>query len=341
MNVSAMTSVAPTTPATTMRAYSLVGARRPEIVTLPVPEPGPGQVRLRVAGAGLCHSDLVLMQADPPFFPLPKIIGHETTGWVDKLGADVRGVEIGKAYGVYFTWGCGHCAPCVHGEENVCDHSSVTPGFGTGLDGGMAEYVIIDDPRHLIPLGDLDPIDAAKVLSAGSTAVVIGVGGLGHLAIQILKALSPARIIAVDTQAEKLTQALSLGADHALAAGAGAAEEVRRLTGGLGAALVIDLVGSDVTLGFALSVLAQRGQIKLVGVGGGTLPVSFFAMPRESSISTPYAGSIGDLIEVVRLAEDRLVEPEVTRIGFDQLDETFALMDRGGLRGRAVLVPGQ
>jgi propanol-preferring alcohol dehydrogenase len=340
-----------------MKAYQLVRPGEPEVVELPIPEPGPGQVRLRIAGAGLCHSDLVLVHANPPFFPLPKILGHEATGWIDKLGAGVTGLKPGDAYGVYFTWGCGHCLPCTHGEENVCHDAATTPGFGTGLDGGMTEYVIIDDPRHLIPLGTLNPVAAAPLMCAGittygairqalpllipgSSAVVIGVGGLGHLAIQILKALSPTRIIAVDAHLDKLAHARQLGADHAVQAGPEAAAEVRALTGGRGADLVLDMVGADATMAFSQSALAQRGHIKLIGVAGGTLPLRYFEMPRESSIGVTYAGTIPDLHEVVRLAEAGLVTPEVTHIGFDQLDETFALLDTGKLRGRAVLVPG-
>jgi propanol-preferring alcohol dehydrogenase len=205
-------------------------------------------------------------------------------------------------------------------------------------------------------LGDLDPIDAAPLMCAGittysvirqalplltpgSSTVLIGVGGLGHLAIQILKALSPTRIIAVDAYEDKLAHALQLGANHAVQAGPEAAAKIRALTGGRGAELVIDMVGADATMAFSQAVLAQRGQIKLVGVAGGTLPVRYFEMPRESSIGVTYAGTIPDLFEVVRLAEAGLIKPEVTHIGFDQLDETFARMDAGQLRGRAVLVP--
>ena len=344
--------------ADTMRAYQLLGAGKPGVVEIPVPEPGPGQVRLKMAAAGLCHSDLLVIHADPPFFPIPSILGHETTGWADKLGEGVEGVELGAAYGIYFPWGCGHCAPCARGSENVCEKAPMVPGFGCGVDGGMAEYVVVDDPRHLIPLGDLDPVAAAPLMCAGittyhavtkaegllvpgSAAVVIGVGGLGHLAIQILNALTPAKIIAVDRHAEKLAHAKTLGAHEALLAGPEATSQIRAATGGLGAALVIDLVGNDATLGFAQSVLAQGGQLQIVGVGGGTLPLRFHEMPRDASVSVPYAGTTPDLRDVVRLAQDGLVHADVIEIGFDALDETYARMDAGLLPGRAVLVPGR
>ncbi|MDF7776721.1 NAD(P)-dependent alcohol dehydrogenase [Sphingomonas sp. AOB5] len=339
-----------------MRAYQLLGAGKAEVVEIPVPEPGPGQVRLKMAAAGLCHSDLLVIHADPPFFPIPSIIGHETTGWADKLGEGVTGIEIGAAYGIYFPWGCGHCAPCAKGAENVCEKAPMVPGFGCGVDGGMAEYVIVSDPRHLIPLGKLDPVAAAPLmcagittyhavdkakalLGAGSSAVIIGVGGLGHLAIQILKALTPARIIAVDRHQEKLDHAKALGADEGLIAGEGATAAIREMTGGLGAALVIDLVGNDATLGFAQSVLAMGGQLQVVGVGGGTLPLRFHEMPRDASVSVPYAGSTPDLRDVVRLAQDGHVHADVVRIGFADIAATYREMDEGRLQGRAVLVP--
>ena len=340
-----------------MLAYQLVAPGQPEVVSVPIPEPGPGQVRLRTAGAGLCHSDLVVIHADPPFFPIPSTLGHEATGWADKLGDGVTGVVIGAAYGIYFPWGCGHCAPCRQGAENVCDAAPSIPGFGCGKDGGMAEYVIVDDPRHLIPLGGLDPVEAAPLMCAGittyhavskalpllgdgSSAVVIGVGGLGHLAIQILKALTPARIIGVDRNQEKLDHARAVGADAAVMGGDGAVEAIRALTDGRGAAMVIDLVGTDATLAMAQAVLAQGGQLQIVGVGGGTLPLRFHEMPRDASISVPYAGTTPDLRETVRLAQDGRVHADVVRIGFETLAETYRAMDAGRLQGRAVLVPG-
>jgi propanol-preferring alcohol dehydrogenase len=343
--------------ADTMRAYQLLGAGNPQVVEVPVPEPGPGQIRLRTAGAGLCHSDLLVIHADPPFFPIPSTLGHEATGWADKLGEGVTGVELGAAYGVYFPWGCGACPPCSHGSENVCDKAPMVPGFGCGVEGGMAEYVIIDDARHLISLGDLDPVEAAPLMCAGittyhavekarallgdgSSAVIIGVGGLGHLAIQILKALTPARIIGVDRNREKLDHALKLGASEALIAAPDSAAEIRAMTGGLGAALVIDLVGNDATLALAQSVLAQGGQLQIVGVGGGTLPLRFHEMPRDASVSVPYAGTIPDQRGVVTLAQEGQVHADIVRINFAEIDETYRKMDAGLLQGRAVLVPG-
>lgn len=341
----------------TMRAYQLLRAgQMPEVVELPIPEPGPGQIRLRTAGAGLCHSDLVVVHANPPFFQLPLTMGHEATGWIDQLGPGVEGLDAGDAYGIYFSWGCGRCSPCAHGAENVCIRANETPGLATGRNGGMAEYIIVDSPRHLVPLGTSDPVTAAPLMCAGittyhaidqsldlltpgSTAVVIGVGGLGHIAIQILKARTAARIIAVDNQLPKLDHARALGADCAFIAGADIAAEIRERTGGIGAAVVLDFVGNDATLSLGAKVLAQSGALEIIGVGGGTLPLRFHEMPRDCRVTLPYAGTISDLRGVVDLYSADQLHPDVTRISFDQLEDTYRLMDSGQLKGRAVLVP--
>ena len=341
----------------TMRAYQLRAAgRMPEVVEVPIPEPGPGQVRLKTAGAGLCHSDLLVFNADPSFYPLPMTIGHEATGWVDAVGSGVQGLKLGDAYGVYFAWGCGRCAPCAHGAENVCHNAYSVPGFATGSDGGMADYILVDNVRHLVPLGDSDPIAAAPLMCAGITtyhaveqamprltpgtsATVIGVGGLGHIAIQILKALTPAKVIAVDTQDDKLEQARQLGADIALISDANTADAIRSATNGLGSNVVLDFVGNNPTLMLGKSILAFQGLQEIVGVGGGTLPVSFLDFARDASVTLPYAGTISDLHGVVSLFASGLVHPEVTQIGFDKLNDTYKLMDLGKLKGRAVLVP--
>jgi alcohol dehydrogenase, propanol-preferring len=327
-----------------------------EVVEVAIPEPGPGQIRLKTAGAGLCHSDLLMMYADPPFGPLPSTLGHEATGWVDAIGAGVVGIKEGDAYGMYFPWGCGRCLPCVKGEENLCSHGLTQTGFAVGWDGGLADYFLADNPRHLVALGDLDPVIAAPLMCAGittqhgvsrslpllvpgSTVVVIGVGGLGHLAIQIVKAMTSAKVIAVDVNAEKLAHAKFVGADEALESGPETAAHIRTLTNGIGAALVLDLVGNDKTLALAASILAQQGRLEMIGVGGGTLPLRSFGIARDASVSLTHAGSIPELFQVIELARQGLVTPDIIRIGYDEIPETYAKMDKGQLRGRAVLVP--
>ena len=239
----------------TMRAFQLVAWQEPpELREVPVPEPGPGEVLIRVGGAGACHSDLHLMdwpQGQMPFEP-PFTLGHENAGWVERVGAGVDAVGEGEAVAVYGPWGCGRCRACRRSSENYCERQAEigVMGGGLGLDGGMAEYLLVPSARLLVPLGELDPRDAAPLsdaaltpyhaiqrsvhkLVAGSTAVVIGVGGLGQMAVQILSAVSGARIVAVDISPEKLALAAEVGADVTVAAGEGAAETIAR--GHLGA----------------------------------------------------------------------------------------------------------
>jgi propanol-preferring alcohol dehydrogenase len=266
----------------------------------------------------------------------------------------VTGYAEGDAYAVYFPWGCGHCERCAHGEENICEGQVAGPG--AGWDGGMAEYLLIRDVRHLVPLAGLDPVANAPLMCAGlttyhaimrslerlgpgSATVLIGIGGLGHIAIQLLQALTPSRIIAVDTQADKLAHAVELGAHEAVAAGPDAAATIRGLTGGLGASLVLDMVGTNGTLALAGAVLRRQGRVEIIGVAGGTAPAQVYQMARDSTIGAPYAGTLPELYRVVELARSGLVKPQVERVSFATILDAYDRMDRGLLRGRAVLAP--
>src|SRR5687767_331473 len=216
-----------------MRAVRFVGVgKHAEIAEVAQPEPGPGQVLIKIGGAGVCHSDLHVMEDDLGFKP-PFTLGHENAGWVDQLGEGVTGFKKGEAVAVYGPWGCGRCHACQLSMENYCENWEALATFGGGLgsDGGMAEYMLVPSARLLVPLGTLAPAKAAPLgdaaltpyhaikralpaLHGGSTAVVIGVGGLGHLAVQLLRALAPVHIVAADVDAAKLGQARSLGADE-------------------------------------------------------------------------------------------------------------------------------
>jgi propanol-preferring alcohol dehydrogenase len=192
-------------------------------------------------------------------------------------------------------------------------------GGGLGLDGGMAEFMLVPSARHLVPLPEgLTPVEAAPLtdagltpyhavrrslqkLAPGTTAVVIGVGGLGHLGIQILKAATAARVVAVDLKDKALSLADELGADLSLTPGTGVGAEIRSFTGGRGADLVVDFVGSDATLALGATITRSLGDLTIVGIAGGTLGVSFFSVPYEVSIQTTYWGSRPELIEVLDL----------------------------------------
>jgi propanol-preferring alcohol dehydrogenase len=345
-----------------MKALQLTAWKNdPELREVPDPDPGPGQVVVRIGGAGACHSDLHLMHdvADGavPWNP-PFTLGHENAGWVDAVGAGVRDVEVGQPVAVYGAWGCGLCHRCRQGMENYCERQREigNAGGGLGLDGGMAPRMLVPSARLLVPLGDLDPADAAPLTDAGltpyhavkrslpllipgSTAVAIGAGGLGHMAVQLLKALSPATVIAVDQRKEALRLAGDLGADHGVLAGDDAAAEITELTKGRGADVVVDLVGADATLALAAAVTRPLGHITLVGIAGGALPVSFAGIANEVSVATTYWGTLPELMEVIALASTGRIRAHVRRFPLDDAPLAYEAMREGGLEGRAVIVP--
>jgi len=344
-----------------MKAYQLTAWQSPpEMREVDVPEPGVGQVLIKVAGAGACHSDLHLMEwpegtvdLDPPF-----TLGHENAGWVEAVGAGVEGLEQGEPVAVYGPWGCGRCRACRRSAENYCERQAEIGAFGggLGLDGGMAEYMLVPYARLLLPLGDLDPRDAAPLTDAaltpyhaikrslhllipGSTAVVIGAGGLGHMAVQILRAISPARVIAVDISAEKLRLAREVGADETVEPGEGAAEAIRELTAGLGAELVIDNVGADETIALAAQVARFESHVTVVGLAGGKFEFAFGALPFDAQLTIPYWGTAIELIEVLDLARAGKIAPHVERFPLDRVEDAYARMREGSLDGRAVICP--
>jgi propanol-preferring alcohol dehydrogenase len=265
------------------------------------------------------------------------------------------GLEVGDPVAVFGAWGCGQCLNCRKGMENYCLNISAS-GPGLSVDGGMAEYLLVPAARYLVPLGDMAPADAAPLTDAGLTpyhaikaglpllvpgsyAVVIGAGGLGHLAVQFLKALSPATVICVDQRESALEVVAGLGADHTVVTGPGAAEEIRGITDGRGAEMVLDICGYDDTLALAAAVAAPLGRLTIVGVGGGTLPVNFFAFPYECSVQSTYWGSITELQELFAFAQSGGFRVHATQYPLDQAQEVYRSMVGGTLQGRAVLVP--
>lgn len=334
----------------------------PEIRDVPQPDPEPDQVLVKVGGAGMCHSDLHLIhdfEAGMMSFEPPFTLGHENAGWVEALGPGVSGIEVGQPVAVYGPTGCGRCHRCVQGMENYCERQAELTSMAAGLgdDGGMAPYMLVRDSRRLLPLGDLDPVDAAPLtdagltpyhavkrsldlLAPGSTALVIGVGGLGHMGVQILEALTPATVIAVDTRRSALGMAAAAGAEHTVTAGEGAAAEIAELTRGRNADVVLDFVGSDSTMQLAAACGRSLGHITVVGIAGGSYPFSFFTVPYEASLTTTYWGSIPELIEVLDLAERGLIRAKVERISIADAPEGYKRLARGEVDGRLVVLPG-
>lgn len=339
--------------------YRTVGAA-PEVVTVPDPEPGPGQVLLKVTAAGVCHSDIAVMSWPAEGFPyeLPLTLGHEGVGTVAALGAGVSGLEEGDSVAVYGPWGCGTCAPCAQGKENYClraDELGIRPP-GLGAPGSMAEYMLVDDARHLVPINGLDPVATVPLTDAGltpyhaikrslpklvpgSTAVVIGTGGLGHVAIQLLRAMSATRVIALDVSEDKLELARKVGAHEAILSNGEAAGKLKEMTGGIGAEAVFDFVGVQPTVELAGAVAAIEGDVTIVGIGGGTLPVGFGATNFEVSVTAPYWGSRGELIEVLDLARAGAVSVHTETYSLDDAPLAYERLHDGKINGRAVILP--
>jgi propanol-preferring alcohol dehydrogenase len=344
-----------------MKAYRFVEWQQPpELVDVPVPEPGPGEVLIKVGGSGACHSDLHIMDWPEGQLPwrLPFTLGHETAGWVADLGAGVTGVEVGEAVAVYGPWGCGRCHACRQGMENYCARAAEigANGGGLGLDGGMAEYMLVPSPRLLVPLYGMDPVAAAPLgdaaltpyhaikrslglLVPGTTAVIIGVGGLGHMAVQILRTLSPARIVASDVAEDKLELAQEMGADDVVLSDDQAAERIRAVTFGRGAEAVFDFVGSDATIALGAKVARAQGHLTVVGLGMGAYPFNFFSQAYEVSLATTYWGSVTELMEVISLAGRGKIQARVDRFPLAKASEAYEKMRAGAVEGRAVIVP--
>jgi propanol-preferring alcohol dehydrogenase len=345
-----------------MKAVRLVRWNdEPELVEIATPTPGPGEVLLRVEAAGLCHSDLHMMEWPPGAVPftLPFTLGHETAGTVAALGPGAGGLREGDRVAVYSRWGCQTCRPCLEGVENGCVRSAdVAAGFGGGVgrDGGLAEYMIVPSSRYLMPIDGLDPVCAAPLTDAaltpyhairrcsaqlrpGATVLVIGIGGLGHMAIQLLRALSPVRIVAVDVRAEALDLARAAGADAAVSAIDLTPQELRSELGGQGANLVLDCVAADATLALASGAVAIGGDICYLGRGGGSLKVAPGVLPFECSVLLPSWGTLPELLEVIALARSGAIGTEVERLGLEQAIDGYRRLDAGLVRGRAVVCP--
>jgi alcohol dehydrogenase, propanol-preferring len=348
--------------ARTMSAWRLTRfGTAAELMEIEVPRPGRGEVLVRVAGNGLCHSDLGLMDpalgAPPlPGWQLPFTLGHEIGGWVEELGASVGGFSVGQPVVLVATQSDGTCSYCENGADNNCASSDA--GRGYGRDGGLAPFVRVDSTRPLVPLSRLDPVTAGPLADAaatsfhavrrilprladGGSAVVIGAGGLGSFAVQLLRALSPARVIAVDLNPARLEYARELGAHEGVpGVGADTAQDLRALTEGEGAHVVLDFVGIEATIEAGLAGVRRTGSFGLIGAGMGHLKRPWFhSLPKDGEVFTFTGSTIADLRSVVQLAEAGRLRNDTERFSFDEVPKAYARLAAGELRGRAVIVP--
>ncbi len=290
---------------------------------------------MRVIGAGVCHTDLHIIGGRWPDMALPRVLGHEIAGEAEGIGPVL----------VYASWGCGSCAFCKRGEEQLCPDATEA---GWARDGGYKEHLVVPSRRYLIPLGDLDPEKAAPLadagvtpyravrrarewLDGGGTAVVIGCGGLGQFAVQYLKMQTDAEVVAIDLDERKRARALELGADDARAP-----DRTEDLAP---ARAVFDVVGSDETLALAARLVGPTGIVVLIGEAHGRLPFGHDAIPAEAHLTNAIWGSMKDLKAVVGLAQRGEMTWHVETMPLEKVNEALDRVRRGDVTGRLVLVP--
>jgi NAD+-dependent secondary alcohol dehydrogenase Adh1 len=316
----------------------------------------PTDVIVKIGGAGLCRTDLHLVEgqwAEKTGTPLPFTLGHENAGWVHEVGSAVEHLSPGDTVILHPQATCGLCRACRAGDDMHCDNSFF-PGLNT--DGGMADFlrtgqraVVKIDPK-------LQPADVAALADAGLTAyhavrkavpllypgtkaVLIGAGGLGHIGIQALKALTPAEIIVVDRSEPALELARSIGADHGVLANNGQVEQVLELTDGKGAEVVIDFVGEQGAERAGVGMLRRAGSYFVIGYGGAINVPTIDIISTEINFVGNLVGTFNDLDELMTLAAQGKVKLHTTTYPLDAVNDAMDDLDGGRLRGRGILVP--
>lgn len=348
-------------------SYESISIGRPgktELVEIPTPKPDDDEVLIRVQAAGVCHSDLHIIHSPAEAgFPLPMTLGHEIAGTIESLGSGVKGFKIGQAVVVYGIIGCGRCSACLRGKENQCRLKPLG-GIGLSRDGGVAEFVVVPatqllsaegiDPVQAAPLTDagLTPFHAVEVsrenLRPGAWCVVIGAGGLGHMALQILRVTSGARVIVLDTDEKARENAKALGAEFAFPSDGSVVERIRELVGQApgGADVVLDFVGIQPTLEIARKVVATGGNLTIIGLGAGVLKVvptvgSDLLVPAETKIEMPFWGTKAELLDVLDLGRHKMIEVQTQTFQLDQAPEVYERVENRQIRGRAVILPNK
>jgi len=326
-----------------------------DLVDRPKPEPSAHtDVVVRIGGAGVCATDLHALEGLMEFagVSLPRVLGHENAGWVDAVGDGVTSVSAGDAVLVYPPHSCGLCVACRRGNDMFCERHQFT---GLSVDGGFAEFVLVPE-RSLIRLPDgIEPADVAPHADAGltayhavrrladravpgTTALVIGVGGVGHIALQLLKELGSSRVIAVDTDERRRALAAELGADEVVD-GDKAPEAVGDLTGGRGADLVFDFVGTDATHAASIAMMARGGDYSVIGYGGTVSEPSGALVGNEHTVVGNLVGKWIDLWELLQLHAQGRVTLRSQTYPLESVNEVLDMLRAGDVTGRAVLVP--
>ena len=351
---------------TAHRCYCVTAHNKPlELVTGPALEPKGREVLVRITGAGVCHSDIHIwegmydlgggkkLELKDRGIKLPLTMGHEIAGEIIKAGPDAKTAKIGAKVVVYPWLGCGVCPTCQRGDENICLKGR---SLGVFMAGGYASHVIVPDAKYCVDIGKLDAAEAAPLACSGVTTysalkkfgtkikdtevVIIGAGGLGRMALSMLKAMGGKGAVIVDIDDAKREAALKAGALSVIDSGAAdAAAQITKATGG--ALLFLDLVGSASTLNLAIAAATRGSEIVVVGLYGGevTIPVPFFPL-RPLAIRGSYVGNLAELHELVALAQSgKLALVPVTRRPLDDANAALMALRGGKVDGRIVLVP--
>ncbi|WP_122089344.1 NAD(P)-dependent alcohol dehydrogenase [Halalkalicoccus subterraneus] len=313
-------------------------------------------VVVEVEGAGWCQTDNHIIEGmwtDYVEQDLPMTLGHENAGEVVEIGGEVSTVEVGDKVLCHPHVTCGECRACRLGEDMHCENAAF-PGLNT--DGGFAEYLLTSE-RATITLDSVDPVDIAPHADAGITAyhavkkatpnlfpgsytVVIGIGGLGHIGLQAVEAMSATTTIAVDLKEEALSLADRLGADHTInSADEDVAEAVEAITDGAGAEQVLDFVGADQTTALAPDIVAPGGDHHVIGYGGHIHEPSQALVNGEFSYVGNIVGKYTELQELVALVEGGEMHLETSEYSLDEINDVAEALEHNEIEGRAVIVP--
>ena len=341
-----------------MKAVRIHGYHQQPVVD-EVPEPsvkGPLDVVVKIGGAGVCRTDLHIIEGqwDAAMHPaLPYTLGHENAGWVHETGSAVTNVAVGDTVILHPTPTCGLCRACRAGDDMHCINSEFP---GLSRDGGMADYLLTTaracikldpqtQPKDVAALADAGITayhavrKAIPLLYPGTTCVVIGAGGLGHIGIQCLAALTATKIIVVDRNPDALKLAEQLGADHTVVADGGHVDAVKDLTNGAGAHVVLDFVAEQGAEMEGWNMTRRAGSYFVIGYGGTVTIPTLDIISTERNIIGNIVGTYNDLAELMALAQAGKVTLHTRTYPLDAAQEALADLDAGRVRGRAILVP--
>jgi propanol-preferring alcohol dehydrogenase len=338
-----------------MRAVRYHGPKLPlRLEVVPQPEPGPGEILVKVTAAGICHTELHFLSGLLNLGINPVTLGHEVVGKVDKVGSGVTAPRVGERVIVYYYVGCGRCAHCLVGDENLCDAIQAEYGFVT--DGGFAEYVKVparnaislpdglsDEAAAPIGCGVTTAVHASALarLGAGDVVLVYGVGTVSYGLIQ-LAALAGAEVIAVSRTTAKLAKARQLGAAHTIGATDGkVAERVRELTHGHGAYVIFETVATKESMAACTQAIAKRGRLVFIGYSEDSYIVHPIQLViTEASVMGSVGNTLGELVRAVDLVASGKVQTVVDRVlPLERFQQGLDALAKGELIGRVVLKP--